>query len=246
MTATYSQNFSFAPSPPPGLGGPEPFGADDFAARIVRLLPQLWFNDAAKAPGGNLWAIVSGMSAADADFYSRIGALKRALRLTTAESVDDLAVIARDFFGSALPPQPAEALATYRRRIGLRLFLPGGTREALRVALNRLTGQDPVIIEPWNPADCGAWDGVRGWDTAGVWGDLDLPWQGFVRTRRPATTLALESPVIGAWDGLAGWDQPPLGFIDGLQAQIIPDSVVYDTINAVKPTGITVWVQIAS
>lgn len=245
MTSTYSQNFAFEPPQPSG-GSFAPFDADDFAARIIGLLPQAWFNDAAKAPGGNLWALVSGLSASDAEQYSRIAALRRSLRLATAGSLDDLEVISRDFFGDTLPPQTGESVESYRRRIGLRLFLPGGTREALRIGLRRLTGQEPVIIEPWNPGDCGAWDGPFGWDAAGVWGDLDLPWQGFVRTRRPATTLALDTPITGAWDGLAGWDGPPLHFADALQAQIPDNSVVYDTVNAVRPEGTTVWVQIRS
>ena len=244
MTITYSQNFPFDPPPPPGSGGLAPFSADNFAVRIIQLLPQAWFNDAAKTPGGNLWALVSGLSAADADQYSRIGSLKRALRMTTAETIEDLEVIARDFFGTAQPPLTAETIATYRKRIGLRLFLPGGTRDAIRVALNRLVGEDPVIIEPWNPGDCGAWDGALGWDIAGLWGDLDMPWQGFVQTRRPISTLVPAAPVIGGWDTLAGWDQPQLSFADPLQPQIIPDSVIYDTLNAVKPERTTIWYQI--
>ncbi|MNL64981.1 hypothetical protein D3C87_1892580 [compost metagenome] len=51
--------------------------------------------------------------------------------------------------------------------------------------------------------------------------------------------------MIGAWDGLAGWDLPDLGFNDALRSQITPDSVVYAAINAVKPEGVTVWVQLS-
>lgn len=245
MTATYSQNFLFEPPPQPGPGGTTPFGPDDFSTRIIQLLPQAWFNDAAKAPGGNLWAIVSGMAASDADLYARIGSLRQSLRLLSAETLEDLVAIAQDFFGSGLPPRAAESVESYRTRISLRLFLQGGTRDALRIALTRLVGQEPIIVEPWNAGDCGAWDGPLGWDTAGLWGDLDLPWQGFVQTKRPPSSIVVDSPVIGAWDGLAGWDLPNLSFNDALQGQITPDSVVYDAINSVKPEGITVWVQFA-
>lgn len=244
MTSTYSSNFFFEPPPPPNPGGSASFGPDDFTSRIVQLLPQAWFNDAAKAPGGNLWAIVSGMAATDADCFARIGSLRRNLRLLSAETLADLSIIAQDFFGLALPPRSGESVESYRTRIGLGLFLADGTRDALHSALKRLVGQDPVIIEPWNPGDCGAWDGPIGWDVAGVWGDLDLPWQGFVRTRRPTSSVVVDGPVVGAWDGLAGWDQPNLAFNDSIQAQVIPDSVVYEAINAVKPEGTIVWVQI--
>ncbi|MBO9539693.1 hypothetical protein J7643_03775 [bacterium] len=245
MSSTYSPNFLFEPPPAPSSDGSIPFGPDDFASRIIQLLPQAWFNDAAKAPGGNLWAIVSGFATSDADIYTRIGALGRSLRLNSAETLEDLAVIAKDFFGASLPPLDGESPDAYRNRIGLRLFLPGGTRDALRVALTRLLGQAPVIVEPWNPGDCGAWDGPLGWDGPGLWGDLDLPWQGFVQTKRPSSSIAADGPVIGAWDGLAGWDQSFLGFNDALRSQITPDSVVYDAINAVKPEGVTVWVQLS-
>ncbi len=242
-TTQYSQNFAYEPPPSVQTSGPAPFSPDDFTSRIIQLLPQPWFGDAAKAPGGNLWALVSGMAASDADLYTRISSLKQSLRLLSAQTIADLAVIAQDFFGTDLLPLTGESVDAYRSRISLRLFLPGGTRQALRLSLNRLVGQDPVIIEPWNPGDCGAWDGPIAWDTAGHWGHLDLPWQGFVQTRRPMSVLTPPGPVLAAWDGAAGWDQPTLYFADALQAQVIPDSVVYDAINAVKPEGTTVWVQ---
>lgn len=243
MSATYSPNFLFEPPLPPSPGGELPFGPDDLARRIIQLLPQAWFNDQAKAPGGNLWAIASGFSVTDAAFYSRIQALRRHLRLTSADTLDDLALIARDFFGTSLPPLEGESPDAYRTRLGLRLFRPAGTKSALQEALTRQVGQHPLIVEPWHPGDCGAWDGPLGWDGPGLWGDLDCPWQGFVLTKRPASRIVITGVLVGAWDGLAGWDLPALGFQDGLQAQITPDSVVYDAINAVKPEGITVWVQ---
>lgn len=243
MSAIYSQNFPYSPPTAESQIGPEPFSPDDFTSRIIELLPPAWFNDAAKAPGGNLWAVLSGIAASDADVYAKIGALKNNLRLQSAPTIADLAIIAADFFGLALPALPGESVEVYRTRIGLRLFLPGGTRDALRQALNRLVGQDPVIVEPWNPADCGAWDGPSGWDGSGLWGDLDAPWQGYVMTKRPVSSIVPDGPIIGAWEGQAGWDLGQLSFADALQGQILPDSVVYDIINAVKPEGTTIWVQ---
>lgn len=228
------------------------FDLADFTGRLIATIPRVWFGDAALAPdtpttpSGAAYALLSGIASGDTALYSNIQTLKQNSRMLTTQDQGVLALFAQDFFGAGvLPPLVGESLENYRARIIARLLIPGGTREGIRRTVYALTGRNPVIIEPWSPLDCGAWDvPTWGFDVAGCWTDPNPPWTGFVRVQRPLSIAANGQPYYGAWDGVAGYDTPVLYYSDLQPLQTVSDATLYSAINAAKAEGTTVWVQL--
>lgn len=81
---------------------------------------------------------------------------KLQLRIQTATDIN-LDLISQDYLGNALPRRQNENDESYRARILVNLVRPRATREAMRMALLQLTGYEPIIIEPWNFFDHGAY-----------------------------------------------------------------------------------------
>ncbi len=217
---------------------------DQWAQRLVGLLPTQWTSDAAKAPGGVLYALMRTLGA-------QLNAVEQGLPfawlnrslLTAFGPTLDTAV--SDFFGTALPRITAETDAAYRARALSQLFLPGATRLALSLALLRLTGKTPTIIEPWNQTDVSAL-GVGFTDTDGPYGlrygGGGLPYQCFVETTLPASSANL-GPTYG-YDAGFFTDSPQGYMLDATPGET-GLSAVYAAINAVKPEGVVVWTAVA-
>lgn len=222
------------------------FDLNDWTRRAIALVPRIWFSDSARKAGGNFFALMAGFGEGAAFVYQQIQKLKANSRLLTTQDMDVLAAYSQDFFGNALPPLAGETVDQYRKRILARLFLPGGTREGLRRAIFNLTGKNPVLIEPWNPNDCGAYDiGPWGYDVAGAWGDLNMPYQGLVRIQRPSSVASNGQPYAFAYDaGYAGYDSPLGNYPDLQPIQTVPDAMIYKAIEDAKLYGTTIWVQL--
>ncbi len=84
----------------------------------------------------------------------------------------NLDLISKDYFGNELPRQPNETDNSFRNRILITLLQPKATRPAMRTALFRLTGIEPIIYEPFSVLDNGAYNvpATLAYNTLGSYG----------------------------------------------------------------------------
>lgn len=193
--------------------------------------------------------LLSGVSWVWSQSYALLQYVKLQTRIATASGMF-LDIIALDFFGTFIARRNAETDTSLRTRIKKELFRQKGTRAGLISALTDLTGRVPVVFEPAYTLDTKGWDqGALGWDTAGGWGDLSLPFQCFVIAYRPSGGgLAI---VAGWGDGVVGmpggWDVGAIEWasLDSV-ASPVSDAVILNTINDVKPAATIAWTSIRS
>ena len=205
----------------------------DFVSRLWRVLPPRWFGDTAPLTD----AVLTGFGVAWSSIYTLTGAVRAQARLLTASGgfVDSFA---KDFFGEALPRRSAEGDAGYIERIGYELLRPRGTRAAMTVAMTQMTGQPTAVFEPARPMDTGGYAvGGVGYGVAGGYGNLNLPYQSFLKVRRPhgagiAQLAGYDTGGVLAYGNLAMVQTP------------VSDSDIYAAAAAILPAGSTVWVQI--
>ncbi len=206
---------------------------EDFVSRARRVLPTRWFGDV--APLGD--AVLSGFGVAWAAIYALIEAVRAQARLLTASGIF-VDMISTDFFGGGLPRRSGESDAGFVQRIGFELLRPRGTRQALTAALAQLTGTPAQVFEPARPMDTGGYNtGGVGYDVAGGYGNLAMPYQVFVTVTRP------HGAGIAA---LAGYDTggvPAYGSLAMVQSAV-SDADIYASTAAVLPAGYSAWVQI--
>ena len=125
----------------------------DVQRRLRSLIPGGWFGSIAPIRD----AIVGTIADALAGSYALLIAVRNATRRAT--SIGWLLDLdAWGFFGAAFIRRPQENDASFRARYKAELFRPRSTKAAIIQALTDLTGRAPLVFEPWNPADCGAWD----------------------------------------------------------------------------------------
>jgi hypothetical protein len=209
----------------------------DFQNRIIGTLPP-WFGDVTTDPviGG----AIAGSASVWAQVYSLLAYIRPQRRISTAtDGFLDLAAL--DFFGGALPRRPNEMDGPYRQRILAALFPERATRPGMVKALTVLTGTAPVIFEPWRPADAAC----AGYAYAGVAqaGSYLMPAQAFITVTLPAGNGG--AGIAGAGSNYAGAGSPYMAAADqsALSGSITAQDV-YDTVNAFKAEGTTMWVQI--
>jgi hypothetical protein len=222
----------------------------DMLARLKSVLPR-WFTDSSSV----LFAVLQGFAWVLAFVYSLLMYAKLQTRIKTATD-GHLDMIAADFFGTALLRSQNQSDASFRARIIANLMRERGTRNSISKVLQDLTARTPVIIEPWRPADTGAYNCPNsGYGTAGSYASLDLPFQAFVKAYRP---IASGVPYTGCY-GLALYPGSTYGgaggygvasrlqyaSIDMVQGQV-QDSDIYAAIESVRPVGATLWVNISN
>jgi hypothetical protein len=214
--------------------------ADDILSRIKALLPRGWFPDSTPV----LDALLSAHAWCLSFVYSLIQYAKSQTRIATATD-GFLDLISYDFFGGNLPRRAQEQDDPFRTRIQASIFGEKVTRNGMIKALVALTGREPIIFEPARPADTGGWGIATGWDTAGGWGELDLPAQVFITAFRPKGSGI---PNVAGWDSPSGsWDGGYSSWADLSQVQgYVSDSDIFATIAATKAEGVTAWVRIES
>jgi hypothetical protein len=215
---------------------------DDFVGRLKAVLPNGWFQGVTPL----LDAVLNGAAAALAPVYDLIVCLKAQTRLkTVSDGFLDLAAF--DFFGTLLPRKRAEIDSFYRERLLASLLREKATRKGLNDNIEALTGIAPVIFEPWNLVDAGAYDmGTLAYDAAGGYGELDLPYQGFVTVYRPTGQGV---PYLSGYDeGPSGYDvSGTFAYIDETAIPgVTDDDDLYAAVSAVIPAGTVAWVQITS
>jgi hypothetical protein len=214
--------------------------ATDMAGRMLATLPGGWFPDVAPVLG----ALLAGPAEAQAFVYDLLQTARAQERIATA-SGSFLDAISADFFDTALPRLLNETDAQFRTRISGELLREKGTRAGLIRALTDLTGRAPIVFEPQNIADSGAWDtGTLYFDALGGWTDPSLAFQVFVTAYRPASGGAVG---ISGWDGVgAYWDAGSAFYWidDNMVSGQVTDAAIYARVASVIPAGTVAWVAI--
>ena len=155
----------------------------DILRRMHAVLPRRWFADQAPKLNAVLGAIATSLSWV----YALLQYVICQTRLCTATD-DWLDLIAYDFLGLQFTRKPGEGDAVYRLRIQNALLQEAATRKAVASALTQMTGSIPVIFEPANCGDTGAYSTLSGgtaqpfgfaYGSAGGWGSLTMPFQFF-------------------------------------------------------------------
>ncbi len=218
----------------------------DMLARLRAVLPARWFPDESPV----LDAVLAGLSAAWAWCFGLIQYARAQTRIATATDFW-LDIVAGDFFGSLLSRRSGEGDAPFRTRILGSLFQDRGTRVALVSTLTRLTGRIPVVFEPARATDTGAYGGSAtnvtglGYGLAGGWGNLQLPFQCFVRAyRAEGSGIAM----------VAGWGAPAGGYGIGAEQYAslsmiegqVTDTDIDQAVASVMPAATIAWLRISS
>lgn len=215
--------------------------AADVEARLRGLVPASWFPSDAPFYDG----VLAGLASTWASLLDRVAFANEQTRIATMTG-RFLDLAAADFFGTDLLRKPGEGDLSFQSRLTANLLLPRATRAAVSAMLTVSTGRAPIIVEPWRTADAGAWDTPgSGWDAAGRWGDLNLPWQMLVIAFRPDVSFSNVNGVSGFDCGFGGWDRTAFALVDPTTARIGPtDAEIYSSVAAMMPAGTTAWVQI--
>jgi hypothetical protein len=219
--------------------------------RVRKLIPSRWF--AWVAPFRD--ALLGGLSDIASWYYSMIVYARAQTRIATAYGIW-LDLIAYDYLGRFLVRTGASD-SGFRARILATILQERVTRKGMIAAVTALTGTAPIIFEPWNTSDTGAYSntargklyGQMGYGVGqGGYGSMILPSQIFMKIHRGSGSGV---PNVGGYANKAagittigGYGVGSLEYV-GLTSEQwgITDAMIYDVINKTKPTGSTVWVQ---
>lgn len=219
----------------------------DFVRRLRAALPARWFP--ASAPV--LTGMLTGFSAVWAFLYSLLFYVILQSRIATATGVF-LDMIALDFFQGRITRNVSEPDTHFRLRILSEILRPRATRAAVSQALTDLTGIRPVIFEPANTTDTGGYNrGGVGYNVAGGWGDLNLPFQAFITAFRPSgggisgvSGYGNSAAGISSTGGLGGYGQGAIEWASLEMVQgAITDADIYATVAAAMPIATIGWTR---
>ncbi|EKN4088730.1 hypothetical protein ACX1H8_22000 [Yersinia enterocolitica] len=212
----------------------------DIEWRIKSLLPPSWFGD--DHPLMN--AIVTACATSLAWCYSLYVYAQLQTRINSATD-GWLDIIANDFFGTNIQRVSGQSDDLFRNQIRINLFRERGTRKAIIDILEDITGKTPLIFEPQNPIDTGAYGGpTLGYGVAGGYGSQLIPYQAFVTAYRPSGSGI---PFIAGYSSTpSGYSSPSRGMY--AERDMInggaTDEQIYAAIASVKMEGTIVWVRI--
>ena len=245
-TATLDGGTGQLPSAPvapsaPAVVLPATGSQADMVNRMQQLIPQGWFA-VGEVPLRD--SILTGMATGFAFIYSLLGYLRQQTRLATMTD-GWLDMFAVDFFGNKIRRAFNQSDTSFKTTIQANLFRKRNTRAAVVSILQQITGYTPIVFEPENVADTGAYDtGTCCYDAVGGYG-AKLPYQAFV--------VAFEPPGSSVAN-VAGYGIATGGYSIASQSEYIDPSTtvdqltdgdIYDAINAVLPAAVKVWVRIA-
>ena len=210
--------------------------SNDMAARLRSMLPAGWFGEADATPV--LGALLLGLGTAFSAFWSLLQAVIAQARIATA-SGGFLDLISADFFGAGLVRLPDEQDGAFRVRIQDGVLRPRGTRAAIILAMQQLTGKSPIVFEPANTADTGGYSiGGVGYCVGGGWGSLGLPYQFFLTVLRPSG---------GGIAEIAGYGSAGIPVYGSLSMETagVPDSMIIASVPPLLPAATTAWMRLA-
>ncbi len=221
------------------------YGQQELFRRLKATLPGRWFGENTPV----LDSVLQSLSAGWVGLFSLLDYTRKQTRISTAFD-GWLDLIARDYFGSRVLRRPEETDSSFRQRIYAELLRDRCTRPAIYDVLHEMTGRPPSIFEPTNPGDTGCYGskgateiGCAGYCISGGWGNLNLPFQAFVRAFRPETPGIA---MINGWGGSIG------GFGVGLSSYISSgtnsawpdDSEIFEAVSRTAPVGTIIWMSI--
>ena len=221
-----------------------PTSSADILNRVKALIPKRWFQWAAPYRD----AVLGGLSDLGWWCYGLIGYARAQTRISTAYGIW-LDIIAYDFLGRTLLRNglPDD---TFRAIIKATILKERVTRLGMTNAITALVGVPPVIFEPWNTFDTGAYSG--GGFKCGQFG-YGVGQGGYGSMALPAQTFMQVSPGPGfGIPGVGGYDSKVAGYgigsmeYEGATSQLtgVTPQMIYDLINKTKPTGSICWVHI--
>lgn len=212
--------------------------------RVRGLIQRRWFRWGASYRD----AILGGISDSAAWNYTLIGYAKAQTRLSTAYGVW-LDIVALDFLGPTLTRQGYQD-DTFRALIRATILQERVTRAGMIAAVTRLTGVAPLVFEPWNTGDTGAYSNAASGKTygqfgygvgAGGYGNMNLPAQTLMQVYRTAPSGV--PSVDGYGEPIGGYGAGAIEYVGNTtQLEGVTDQLIYDLINLTKPTGSIVWV----
>lgn len=221
----------------------------DIVHRVRRLIPTGWFIFGAPYRD----ALLFGIGNISSWCFALIVYAKSQSRLSTAYGVW-LDIFAFDFLGRFLTRNNIDDDA-FRNIIRATILQERVTRAGMINAVTTLTSNPPIIFEPWNTFDTGAYSsppgigvpqyGSFGYNVGkGGYGNMALNNQVFVQVIRGSGSGV---PNVDGWSGtLGGYGAGSIEYLGpGSEMFGITDAVIYQTINFTKPTGTTVWVAFA-
>ncbi len=221
---------------------------DDISGRIRAVLPSGWFADLTP----NLNAVLKCLATPWSWLYSLVQYVIQQTRIATADG-GWLDLIAFDFSGDALRRHDGEVDSAYRGRIRWTLMQGAATRIAIVTNVQRLTGFVPVVFEPANCGDTGAYGGAASgsftsyaglaYGMTGGWGNLGLPYQFFITAKRP---------VNQGVASLAGYGTSPGGYGVGMIAYVdlallvgsVSDNDIAAFVSNIVPLNTTAWLRL--
>ncbi len=171
-----------------------------FAQRIAELFPPNWCSDDAKT-SGNVYSLLLSVGNELTNLMNEVQYTQQATLIET-ETSPELDNAGLDFFGGTLPRPTGMSDANYSALILSSLFPSGATRAAISAAIEKVTGQAPRMVEPWNVNDTGARDspiGFRDVDTAvNPMRNTNpgLRCQGFIDSLPPITVTLGGQPLV--------------------------------------------------
>jgi len=220
----------------------------DITGRLKAVLPNRWFPDVSP----NLTGLLACIATPWAWLYSQIQYVIAQTRLSSA-SDRWLDLISFDFFGDDLLRENGESDAAYRSRIQWAMLESAATRPAVIGIMNHLTGFLPVIFEPSNANDTGAYGGGQSgpgqvgcnlsYGAAGGWGSLELPFQSFVTVQRPR--IEGVSYVSGYGISTGGYGIGVVAYMDmAMLVGNVSDGDIAATLAASLPINTTAWLRL--
>lgn len=218
----------------------------DMLARLKAVLPAVWFKNQTPVKD----ALLAAPAWMFAKTYALLGYVRQQGRVASASDVF-LDIAAQDYTGTRVVRRLQETDGSLRTRLQAALLPNAATRGALGTQLMQLTGNVPVVFEPSQPMDTGAYGyGGLGYNAAGGYGSVSLPFQAFVRVKRPVSQGV---PNWGGYNGAASKPAyAPGGYGVGLFAYSdiaqafdgVTDAEIYQAVSALQPAGSTAWTQI--
>lgn len=212
----------------------------DFLRRLQAALPSGWFADVDAVRD----AILGGLASAWVSIYALWLYVKAQTRIATATGVF-LDGAAADFFGRRLTRRHLETDAHFSARIRASLLQPMATRAAVRKAVGDLTGFYPIIFEPQNTGDTGAYCIACGYGVAGGYGSLMLPSQFFIAAARPVSGGIAG---VGGYYTRSGWAGGGygVGALEYAQLSMMvqgaTDADVDALVASIIPAGSIAWI----
>ncbi len=190
--------------------------------RLISDLPNKWFGNISQANTPKLYALLEGSANTSAYIFNFIEFADLQTRIQTSTGIY-LDYTSLDYFDGALPRHQGENDTSFRKRILANLLLERATRPAMVQVLTLLTGRAPIIIEGFDPYDCGCYDQTLFYWS---WDQLTPPntwWEGYGWSQ-PYTAIIIAFRVAptglfgrGGFDTFTGDDMVvrPAGFFYG-------------------------------